>query len=1238
MSQSLLILVGLLLGTVSSSPDQRNVTYCVREKGSCGSNFGCTECWPLMWFVNRSQTILNDSTIIFLPGNHSLESDGQHMSLVNFFNKHNLRLMGSWCAVSTDQGPTPCSRVMCRGQTGISFNFSSNIHIQGLDFKGCGVASLETTAGTLNFFNSINISISHITITDSNGPSLSIAKVCSGFVNITNSLFKKCMLLTCEYSNNVQIFFDNCSANYLEPTSLNLAISSISFGNRQLNRQSSKGLYLRIHQPMVNVTVANVTIANGSAKYGGNVKIHMIIFASNSSQVKFINSRIIKGNAEHGGGVYIHLFPHTFYCNSSSTASSSEISLIGTAFEENCATLQNGSGGGLSIIYEGQIGLCYSPVKVTINRCVFIHNCAKTAVAILISQLKLPSYMPHVESQLLITLNKCVFKENYLISYTEQTNEDGIVDLYTTNYMTIRNSVFADNNGTALLLQDSTVLFEGKTTFVSNSAAYGAAIRVCDTSVIYLNNGTHVLFKNNTALVAGGAIYAGEQCLEKIPRCFYQPISSSSIKQLSKEMSLTFVNNSAVLAGDAIYGGSIDYCFTVSTPNRHSANNIGGALFKAIFTFHPNSSSMVTSDAYGVCVCDPVTGEPNCTMRELPLGNKFPGETFEVAVTAVGQTNGTVPAMLNVSTANSDSTIDIHKQNKLTKCQTISLTVFAKPGTNVTLKVFVVETNPAKQNSNYYRIPKLTARVKMAPCPWVFQLNKKDNSCDCNEIFNSTNTSIQCDINTVSVQKPGFVWFSCSDYTEGNGSCKELEGSSHNRHCTGEWQTFTQSNISNQCDRGWDGRLCGHCEANYSLSLGFPTCVITEEHCSVLKLVLLLFAFLLAGIFLVCFLAIFNLTVAEGAFNGLVFFANCIHANQNSFFQMEHKSSTTSFFRVFIAWLNLDLGFQVCLYSGMTAYQKFWLECGFLLYLLLIGVVIVCLSHKFIWFTRLIGRNVVPVLSTVMLLAYPKLVRRSIKGLHCTRNTYWSTDKHIPLMWYEDETINCFTGKHIPMFIVSLIVFIVAALYVVSLLMIQCLQRGSGWCVLRWVNKLRPFFEANTGPCRNHYRFWPGLLHLIKFGVFLESILFSTEKDKILTLTAICVFMFFLVLIFPRGVYKKWPLNLLEFWLFLCLGMTTVLLVIKENSPSREHYTNVSITIAAATFVLILLFQTYKRVQKTRKWKKSITWLQNKRNRRRPLNDDCAVTNEDAPLLGPQGCMPPVVNYIDIREPLLEDD
>ena len=1206
-----LVTVTLLLAL--SAWSSANETFCVSVDGQCDPSLGCVECQPLMWFVNRTRTIPNNSMIVFLPGEHSLKNDGNKTLFMDFYNKDNLQLIGKARTPAkkhTSFDLSPCCRIVCKGYAGFCFRSSSNIDIQWLTFEGCG-ASPHTS--TLDFYISTNISLSHIEIKESKSYSLTVFEVCGGFVNITNSFFKRCMLPTCKYADNVQIWLVDCNANHLGPTSLLLASSTISFGS-QRSELRGRGLFLYIHQPMVSVTVVGVTIANGSAKYGGNVDIYM---SSNPSlKVQFINSWIVNGNAKHGGGLHIRIKPPVLYCGLSwrFNASNSQVSFINTTFQGNHARVKRGSGGGFSASQLGQIGLCYSLVKLSFVKCTFIHNYAKVGAAMLINQQKLPNYLLHTESQLLVILDNCSFSENHLLKYKDQGNGDGIVDTYSAMNIIIRNSVFSSNNGTALQLQHSTVLLEGKVKFMNNSAPYGAAIHVCETSLIFLKNGTHVLFENNTASIAGGAIYAGEQCLQRTPQCFYQPISTSSFEQLKKEMSLTFVNNNAALAGDAIYGGSVDHCFVSNLNDPFiTANNINGALFRAIFTFHPNISSMVTSDPYGVCVCDPITGEPNCTMVQLPLGERFPGERFKVNVAAVGQTNGPVPARLTVDKTFRDSKLIIDNQNNLTKCQTITLILLAKPGTTENLTVSVVEANPAKENSNYYRIPKLTARVRMAPCPWVFQLNKS-NGCDCNSIFESTGTRIQCDINTVSVQKPGYTWFSCID---GNWSCKELEGGTF-RHGTKECKTFTQFNISDQCERGWGGRLCAHCASNYSLSLGFPTCVVTEEHCSVWKLVLLLFAFLLAGVLLVCFLAIFNLTVAEGTINGLVFFANCIHTYQNTFFHTEYESSTTSFFRVFIAWLNLDLGFQVCLYSGMTAYQKFWLECGFLFYLLLIGVVIVCLSDRYIWFTRLIGRNVVPVLSTVMLLAYPKLVRLSTRGLHCTKRNYWSTSNHIPFMWSEDETIDCFTGKHIPMLIVSLLMFIVATLYAVSLLLFQCLQRGSNWRVLRWVNKLRPFFDANTGSCRDQYRFWPGLLHLIRFCVFFEYAFLFTWKEKMLTLVAVCIFMFFLVLVFPRGVYKKWPLNLLEFWLFLCLVMTTSLYAVHGDRFSGDLATNISVGITAGIFVMILIHQTYKKARNTRKCKKFITWLQSKRNRPIPLTDDCVAVNEDAPLLRSQ--------------------
>ena len=301
---------------------------------------------------------------------------------------------------------------------------------------------------------------------------------------------------------------------------------------------------------------------------------------------------------------------------------------------------------------------------------------------------------------------------------------------------------------------------------------------------------------------------------------------------------------------------------------------------------------------------------------------------------------------------------------------------------------------------------------------------------------------------------------------------------------------------------------------------------------------------------IIFFTALFNLTVAEGTINGLLFYVNCLHANLDS---CVFTSTSYYFPKVFILWLNLDFGFEVCFYAGMTAYQKIWLEFGFLLYLLLLGVMIVCLSHRFVWFTRLAGRNVVPVLATVAMLAYPKLIRLFIATLTCNKHSSsksWYSDGKYHLFWELDETIECFSGNHLLLSIFAVMMFLIALLYTLCLLLIQCLLKGSGCCMLRWVNKLRPFFDAYTGPCNDHYRFWPGFLLFVRLGIYmLFAIVHQIFKGEVMT--AICVFTIFLAFVYPKGVYKKWALNVVE---FLFLFNLIIISVISSLGKKNQSY------------------------------------------------------------------------------------
>ena len=1177
----LLVLVQSVMSTSQSFYPMNNTIYCVSDHSNCNESLHCDECHPLMWYTdyNHTQAIPNNTDIVFLQNMYFLNS-GQ----LKFLHKKNLRLLAAKNVKIRNGRPSPGSVITCQENSSVFILFSSYVHIQGLTFDHCG-GEFNGLFATMYFLSSFNVTISELTVTNSLGYSIIIDNVCQGSFQIFDSLFanSKCTRGKCDNSGNLQVLLTNKTCPQPAPVTLLLRHSQFVYDHPSRNFQG-KNINFLVYQPMVTVIVKEVIVSNGSAFLSGNVLLYVLRRFQNLTQVNFSDCFIQNGFSSNGGGVYI-TFTENLNCSYDGLGTRTLISFSNTHFESNHA---KNSGGALYVDFIASKAFLIN--ELTLFNCTFINNSAHNGGALYITQQKVFVEIPYLLPHLSIILNNCTFINNKLRNVPQQSG-DGIVTFHSVKNALVRNLYFSGNKGTALFLIKSSIEFEQKTYFLHNKAPYGAAIHVCETSVLFLKNGSNVIFINNTVTVAGGAIYARQSCLETTPQCFYQPIIDATIDQLKILINLTFIDNTAGLAGDAVYGGSVDNCFT-----HYKFSNTSQTLFNEIFHISPDSPSNVTSDPYGVCFCDAITRRPNCTIKKPQDMHKFPGEEFKVSVAVVGQTLGIVPALVSLQSPQYNADMTYYRNPPLPKqCQDFSVAVFSPPNATAKIKVVVKQTNPVKEKSNYYRLARPTVHVHLRNCPWIFQFDEKTNSCDCNEVIKNTSNSVSCDITSQSIRKGSKVWIGCSPgNNDSDSACSKVEVSSRclPTNCRDSSHlSFRWFNLSDQCVDEREGRLCGCCKSNYSLSLGPRICVLSEENCSIYVTVLLTVALILAGVLLVCFLTVFNFTVAEGTINGLLFYANCVHAKQDSFFLNDFGSQKMSFFRVFIAWLNLDLGFQVCFYSGMTAYQKAWLELGFVLYLFLLGGVIVCLSRRSIRFTRLVGRNVVPVLATIALIAYPKIIRNCIMVWHC-RTDFKSTDNLSISMWYSDETLSCFTGKHLPLFIFSILLFAVALLYTLCLFFIQCLQRGTGCFALKWINKLKPFFDASSGPCRDHYRFWPGLLLFARLALYV-SVRTVIPKYQLHFLIGIGVLVLFFAFIFPKGVYRKWQFNFLElsFFFNLILASTTTIIVTQQIVASA------SIGLAAATFLLILVYHTYKRVRGTRWWKRLLAVCRKKLGR-----------------------------------------
>ena len=222
---------------------------------------------------------------------------------------------------------------------------------------------------------------------------------------------------------------------------------------------------------------------------------------------------------------------------------------------------------------------------------------------------------------------------------------------------------------------------------------------------------------------------------------------------------------------------------------------------------------------------------------------------------------------------------------------------------------------------------------------------------------------------------------------------------------------------------------------------------------------------------------------------------------------------------MFIAWLNLDLGIETCFYNGMDAYVKTWLQFVFPLYVwALVGIIIIG-SHFSGKIAKIFGSNPVAVLATLFLLSYAKLLRTAFAAPSYTTLEY---PDHTQIVWLYDGNIEYLSRKHSPLFTAAMFCLIFLFLpYTLLLIFSQWLQAKS---IFSWVNSpnFKPFLDAYHAPYTNKYRYWTGVMLLLRFILLLISAFpFNTLGDQSVNLLAIVSVTTAVLAILDTRVYKN---------------------------------------------------------------------------------------------------------------------
>ena len=719
-----------------------------------------------------------------------------------------------------------------------------------------------------------------------------------------------------------------------------------------------------------------------------------------------------------------------------------------------------------------------------------------------------------------------------------------------------------NNFVTGLSINGCYVQFTDKTSVIANnrSPTNGGGI-YADINSVLATDGAKVYFMNNTARFYGGAIYSEQNLIGNhviFFMCTFVRINA------------TFSDNYAQIAGNDVYGGKYFYCSVVEFNPYHSiidsflevlyCNDSEWTILKGLS--RPLSLA-VSSESMGVCLCSNDNIHTDCYTRVVDKV-VYPGATITLSLVTVGLCGSISPGVVVTSSERINITFGEESQATSSFCKPFSYKLKQLSSSSNQGQVSIKTSKPFQLVG-----APLTINVTFLKCPSGLQLDPVLGECVCNSFINEL--YFQCNMLQMPhpIKRSEPYWVS---YNEDNNCTMAIKNCPLD-YCDSSLVYFNLDDPDLQCLDNRSGILCGQCQPGLSLMLGSNRCSLCEN-----KFLSLMILFVVAGIVLVIGLLALNMTVSVGTISGLLFYANIVKLNEAVLFP---KGCNVPVLTQFISWLNLDFGIETCFFNGLDGYWKTWLQFLFPLYIWLLIIIIIIGCRYSFRLSRLCGNNAVPVLATLILMSYSKVLRTVTGGLMMTKINCSAGDR--ALQWYAwsvDSNVAYFSGKHIVMFIASMIFLVFGLIYTGLVFSSQWLQRYSGKCFKSSrdpVIKLKPLIDAYSGPYKDSHRYWPGLLLFVRL---ILTAVFSYTTGSVPQLNNYIIGITVIVLIARvNGVYRDGRLTLLELFYLINLGIIS-----KSNALSTtlglkfSYYVNItSISFALLGFIVTVLIHIYMK-------------------------------------------------------------
>ena len=712
-----------------------------------------------------------------------------------------------------------------------------------------------------------------------------------------------------------------------------------------------------------------------------------------------------------------------------------------------------------------------------------------------------------------------------IIAYS---NADNVIRTYSCDILLNGPVTMLSNYGCLHLMyfQYSAVLFNGNVTFESNqcieiitvtSMQNHAYIKVMEYSVITLTNN---IYSNLIAIETDN----NQNKLYSF--CFFQYISLGNV-------SLASTKHYAIVIRDKLFDKCklsfpTSYCKWLNTTVFYGHNS--GVINQEIIQVNHQPLNQHTT------ICH----YSNCSVNSL--GSVFPGQTLQTNLYMSCSPNisvlyaGTYIALL------SSSACKIAHQTQLISVITnfskiVNFTIVSEASHECELLLTV---------SPYLYDIYEAFSVQLSPCPIGFTL--KNGKCECDP--NLPKNIDTCYIDQSSVRRPTNTWITAQQQSN---NTKYLIADCPMDYCLQYSSNVNLLYPDVQCQFSRTGVLCSQCKHPLSMVFGSSRCT----KCSNLHILIGIMV-IMVGIILVILFYLLNLTVTNGAINGIIFYANIVSINDSVFLVNDGIFKPL---RVFISFVNLDLGIETCFYNGMDSYAKMWLQLFFPTYLIIIAVIIIIASRYSSRILRLTYTRSLPVLTTLFLLSYTGVLRTSLTVLFSYSSITHLPGGHKQLVWSIDASVSLFGFKFTVLFISCLLLFLILIPFNIILLFTRYLAQ------FNIINRYKPMLDAFQGSYKDKYYYWVAI-HIIFRSLFFVLYVFQIKIRLILASIILVIFTTYYSYIHP---YKHKMINFQELLLLINLS----LLHLVSHQSSNVYFliiTNLMISLAFFQFCIILVY------------------------------------------------------------------